>query len=802
MNRKLLIQWVLLIIAAFAFSCFSKEKLSILDISETDTFQYHVQAVNLAKYNEFPQLEIKNNLREYSIDTTQEIGLSSKYALNLILKHPPVDDFSKPPLYSLILAFVYKIFGTSPLYGVKLNLFLIAFIAFSQPLVGWRLMGWCGIIAGLISGFLYMQVSMPDVLKFYPHLLVQFFILLIYWIQAGKDNKQPNYPFLLGILLGAMLLTNGNTLFIPGFLLLYYLFQFYKGNSPFRPIAILFIGILVCLIPWIAFSNFKLQTTKAERKLWVESVLNDGKPDQIFSPPLFKNYPNFDSKDSAVMFQCVRELYSKTCMDGIVIISKQPYGDEIIGTHTERNLDGNFHPEWRYNSQSYYQKLPKEQNALLKIFHFYLDNPKFIWTNLFGKYKGTFYDLTPVFVSTVFLLGFGFFIELNLTIVCLIFSLCYFGYSYQWFFILLLGLLPFAFIRPFLKKFNSQIPIVTTATLFNVLFISFVFIGVERYVQPIDSIIILSLFFIIKDPTINSFLMIKEFISKGIYSIINSKIIGVSRVLEATLMTGYFIVAFLFNFQDNYVILNSNTLLSYVSIWLYVMSVYSLNSYVDYKEDILNPRLKILSSTPRNTYLILIFAFLLPALANAWFIHWAFFTILSISWCIWAIYYIPPFRLKSKFPFGTILHFFSGITHFALGYMVFNCSILPSLKFGLFFALFLSIGHLNHERIDATSDSSNGLKTGAVIYNVRFLEKLFLIGFLIGQIYWIVLFYLEIINLYYFLSFFYLPIILIIKKFNLIDLKSPNNIQLVFRILFSISLICIILIHLLPLILE
>jgi len=798
MSKKLWIQLVLLITSAFAFAYFSEERLSVLDVSETDAFQYHVQAVNLVKYHEFPQLKIKTNLAQYSIDTSQSIGLSSKYALDFILKHPPVDDFSKPPLYSLILAFIYKIFGASPFYGIKLNLWLIAFIAFSQPLIGYKLMGKWGIIAGLISGYLYMQVSIPDVLKFYPHLLVQFFILLIFWIQAGKDNKQPNYPFLLGILLGAMLLTNGNTLFIPGCILLFYLFQIYKGNSPFKPFALVSLGIFICVAPWIIFSNFKLQTTKVERKVWVESVLKDGLPDQIFSPPLFKNYPQFDKKDSAVMRQCIRELYSKTGMDGFVIISKQPYGDEIIGTHTERNFDGNFHPEWRYDSKSYYQKLPKEQNALLKILNFYIDNPKFLWTNLFGKYKGTFYDLTPYFVSILLLLGIGFFSELSFTIVCIVGGISYFSYPYEAFFILLLGLVPFAFIRPFLPKFHSQLPLVTIATLFNVLFISFVFIGVERYVQPIDSIILLSLFYIIKDPIATTFIRLKNWILNVFSVILKSKILGILRVFEATLMTGFFIVAYLFNFQENWLYLNASTFLSYISIWLYVMSVYFLNSYIDYEEDILNPRLSILSSVPRTVYLKLIFVFLLPALVNAWLIHWAFFTILLISWSIWAMYYVPPFRLKSKFPWGTILHFLSGITHFALGYMAYNWSILPSLKFGIFFALFLSIGHINHERIDARTDSTNGLKTGAVIYNDNFLKKIFISGFVLGQIYWSILFYLGYINLSYFLAFFYFPIIILAKFFGFIDLNSPIKIQYTFRILFSISLFTIILIHLLP----
>jgi 4-hydroxybenzoate polyprenyltransferase len=144
------------------------------------------------------------------------------------------------------------------------------------------------------------------------------------------------------------------------------------------------------------------------------------------------------------------------------------------------------------------------------------------------------------------------------------------------------------------------------------------------------------------------------------------------------------------------------------------MTVYFLNTLADYEEDIQTKRLSIIGAISRSTYqkLFVLFLCLFTSLGIA--INTTVFTLSLIALLLWIMYYLPPFRLKSTFLLGTVIHLFAGILHFHTGYCSLYAFSERSVAISIFFALLLCVGHFHHETIDYEADKVSGNRTTAV----------------------------------------------------------------------------------------
>ena len=91
-----------------------------------------------------------------------------------------------------------------------------------------------------------------------------------------------------------------------------------------------------------------------------------------------------------------------------------------------------------------------------------------------------------------------------------------------------------------------------------------------------------------------------------------------------------------------------------------------------------------------------------------------------------ALYSMPRVYVKGIPLANTLLHLFSGLLHFLLGYSAFRRPDATGLEIGLFFAVIFSAGHLTQEVRDCEADSNNGIQTNAVRFGKK---RSFIAGF-------------------------------------------------------------------------
>lgn len=181
-------------------------------------------------------------------------------------------------------------------------------------------------------------------------------------------------------------------------------------------------------------------------------------------------------------------------------------------------------------------------------------------------------------------------------------------------------------------------------------------------------------------------------------------------------------------------------------ILLFVINIYFLNFYSDYNEDLKSNRLNNEIAFPRSFYLKNFLLTCIILLALSVLLSYTLTTLYILIIFFWAMYYLPPLRLKSKFALGTLVHFIAGMLHFHIGYVVFDDISLYSTLISIFFALLLSIGHLNHEALDYDNDINTGIKTMAVRIGLQRMYLLKSILILITLAYWILAYLFSITN--------------------------------------------------------
>ena len=244
----------------------------------------------------------------------------------------------------------------------------------------------------------------------------------------------------------------------------------------------------------MAFYNARFEREEFRKNLWEgTSIIEvDKRP--------FLRKPIYDHTDTLVWTYIIKKLTSYSVEDGYIIISKQPYGDEILSVHNEFCSNGAWHPEWRYMTNSYYRTHPSSLSPLLRIVGFYMDNPTCLIANLQGKFKRATYQFSSIYYLSIVLLGLisitsqgRHLFRFGSSVVLL---LAHFLLPFQYDIFLVLFMFLVYNISFFLLNRSSDIPWMIPCILTNVTIITLLLIGEPRYVQAIEPIIMLGVFYL------------------------------------------------------------------------------------------------------------------------------------------------------------------------------------------------------------------------------------------------------------------------------------------------------------------
>ena len=266
------------------------------------------------------------------------------------------------------------------------------------------------------------------------------------------------------------------------------------------------------------------------------------------------------------------------------------------------------------------------------------------------------------------------------------------------------------------------------------------------------------------------------------------------RLKEIFLMTGFSVIGVLFTDSKNWIDLGKD-ILSLLIFIFFVLAIYCLNSFADYKDDSQSVRLKSVSLISRTAYLRMFV--LCTILFSGIGLIISYFVVLSclLSVILWCFYYLPPIRLKSSLLGGTVIHFLAGICHFHIGYSCFKEPSFFSLCISVLFAMLLSAGHFNHEIIDYDSDKIAGNLTTAVRIGINKATNLRTLLILLSIAYWTTVFYLKVIVALPFIIFLLPTCALLIFSVSLRH-KGPELFQKLARGAFLIAGIILLIIQL------
>jgi len=485
-------------IVAVAFSAFvvgQSDKRDFISIEDTDAMEYQLLAVNLSEFGRFPTVGFLEAPRFYGIDTAESLSLSNRVRLELTLGSGPVIGLGKPPLYPLLLASVYSVMGLDCRIPFWLNAIMMAITSFVVFLgVALALGGYSFFLrlpaSVLVAGY-YVYSVQPLIGFALPGPLIHLTVALL----SCAVLLDRSHSWLSGVLLGLLLLTNGNMLPLAAAFILLLAVRWLKGSG--RSPLVMGLATVLVVLPWSVYANVQLSRSAEARKEWREAMFED-------TLPLAQTQPGFDRRarsgqDSLITRLIINRMYSRYADDGFVILSKQPFGDEILSVHNEYAVDGSWHPEWRYVVGSYHNNENQGRTLLSRVILFYWDNPEFLWLNSRGKLLGVIHPhIHLLFLSMVFCAGFVLlpYTSLRAYFLFLVLYCCAymaFGPLFQGLSFVLFTLLAAVGAIFGSGRRGSDILVLLTSGAMGVVAITFIFIGVPRYSQTIGPLVLIAL---------------------------------------------------------------------------------------------------------------------------------------------------------------------------------------------------------------------------------------------------------------------------------------------------------------------
>lgn len=369
-----------------------------------DPFEYHLIAANLALHNQFPVYGFIGPPDEYQI--CKENTEARPY-LNDLQKAGPVLFTGRPPVFPLLLGICYKLFGVNLQAFLFLCALCSALLAGLMPYAGYRLWGKKGLLMGCFSAVLFLlfknEGSSSINAEYFTKLIA--FICFLTLLIAFRERKRKDF-FISGVFLGILLLTKGTFIFLPLLLTLYLLYEgIRQKNFTFiRNLSFLIGGSLLFIAPWSAYINIQVGKHQSEMQSWAKRFA-------ATLPPTIK----VNNRDSLLQqgnyspgaidyFNKTQQIVYTTNLH-FILITNQVDTEILRSVNNEYCLDGDFHPEWKLISTSYYNTTYESLSSTSQILHFYMEHPVLAAKIFTAKLQNAFSETPGIFGACVALWG-------------------------------------------------------------------------------------------------------------------------------------------------------------------------------------------------------------------------------------------------------------------------------------------------------------------------------------------------------------------------------------------------------------
>lgn len=275
------------------------------------------------------------------------------------------------------------------------------------------------------------------------------------------------------------------------------------------------------------------------------------------------------------------------------------------------------------------------------------------------------------------------------------------------------------------------------------------------------------------------------------------------RVIESLMMTPFFIIGFIFTLPRFNLFLILQILLLAIHFYCFIQSVYLLNSYFGRKSDILNSRFNGITLDDRRTQNFFFFASLIlfgtTILTDIFFsLHGKVFLI--FNYVFWILYASPLINFKSNYIMGSLIHFFSGILNFLLGFAVASEINWNVILISIYFSLLFVSGHMHHMGIDFEADKKAGMKTLSNIIGLKRTSQWSIFILILATIHYIILAFNSIVLFRSLIPVFFAAILHLFVYFyfksKLFQFEMRIKYRRVYRIVHALSLSIIALIYL------
>jgi len=137
------------------------------------------------------------------------------------------------------------------------------------------------------------------------------------------------------------------------------------------------------------------------------------------------------------------------------------------------------------------------------------------------------------------------------------------------------------------------------------------------------------------------------------------------------------------------------------------------------KEEMTGKKLVVTNTISYKTALAVTCSFLLIGLISSWFASASLFLFCLFGAVLGTLYSAPPFRLKMRYPFSTLIQFLGCFFPFLAGAASIGNLTIQTLAISSSFAVFAIIQRFNHEITNYEVDFRTGKKTIAVVKGLK-----------------------------------------------------------------------------------
>ncbi len=219
------------------------------------------------------------------------------------------------------------------------------------------------------------------------------------------------------------------------------------------------------------------------------------------------------------------------------------------------------------------------------------------------------------------------------------------------------------------------------------------------------------------------------------------KYLQLARLTECILMVGLFFIGSVFSIQAVSIDTIYPLVLYSLGAFFFILAVYALNVYCGFEADKQNNRFKKLDTASISPKLFLypFFAYSLIFIVLFSVLNSSITLLALLSFAGWIAYYLPKYGLKYRPVTGSLVHFFTQIIHFQMGYLLFDDLNAFSFLISIYFAILWVGAYLNHEVMDYEADKQTNVLTSAVYYGQQRIDHISFFLFIIGHAYLFIL---------------------------------------------------------------